>query len=306
MFKKNYSSFLLTILFSLIAFTNVEGKIMRYVDENGVVTYTDDEEEAEKYSYDEYDDLGAPNPDKVQFKFDAETGQLYVVNEFASEITVKVHVSDKTVILSDIIFDIPIEIPGSSEILLGTITQIAEGEVELTNSFEIGKIYKGSENYYYLTNPNELCVPFIGKFAVTQGWEGGFTHKGPKSRYAIDVSMPIGTPIIAVKGGRVIDMKMDSSLGGKNKKYRAHANFIKIQHNDGTMSVYVHLKGHSQTVQIGDFVKKGQIIALSGNTGYTTGPHLHFAIQTNTQQGVRSIKFRFDGVEPLSGTYLSN
>jgi murein DD-endopeptidase MepM/ murein hydrolase activator NlpD len=72
------------------------------------------------------------------------------------------------------------------------------------------------------------------------------------------------------------------------------------------MSVYVHLKGHSQTVQIGDFVKKGQIIALSGNTGYTTGPHLHFAIQTNTQQGVRSIKFRFGGVEPLSGTYLSN
>src|SRR5574344_598322 len=71
----------------------VNAKILRYVDENGIVTYTDDEEKASAYDYDEYDDLGEPSPDKVFFNYDKISGKLFINNTFNSEITVKVHVS---------------------------------------------------------------------------------------------------------------------------------------------------------------------------------------------------------------------
>lgn len=287
---------------------SIEAKILRYVDESGVINYTDDEESAKTsgYDYDEYDDFGSPDPDKVQFRLDTETNNLYVMNNFASEITVKILISDESMVDSDILFNHPLEVPGNTEYLLGYIVKTGDDDVSITSKFDIGRIYKGTDNFYYATNPNELVVPFVGKFKVTQGWEGGFTHRGPKNRYAIDVSMPEGTGIIATKDGRVIDMKMGSNKGGNNPSYRPYANFIKIQHDDGTMSIYVHLKCNSQKVSVGDYVKQGQLIALSGNTGYTTGPHLHFALQTNTNEGVKSIKFKFNGIEPLGGTLLYN
>ncbi len=293
-------------LFFVGTVSDSQAKILRYVDENGVTTYTDDESEAQGYDYDEYDDLGQPDPDNVIFRLDTETHKLYVINKFHSEITCKIHVSNPEAIDSDILFDHPLEIPGNTEYYLGRLEVIGDGEVSITKSFDIGKLFKGSDNFYYATNPNELMVPFAGKFRVTQGWEGGFTHKGPKSRYAIDVSMPVGTPILATKSGRVLDMRMNSNRGGPSPSFRPYANYIRIGHDDGTMSVYVHLKGFSQKVKVGDSVRQGQVIALSGNTGYTTGPHLHFALQTNTGNGIKSIKFKLHGREPFSRTVLSN
>ncbi len=286
-----------------------EAKILRYVDDNGVVYYTDDEKDAQNsgYQYDSYDDWGEPDQNKVKLSFDPETHKLYIINEFASEITVKIKASDRNLIKdTNIPFDEPIEIGGNQQYLVGYVVYSGAGELTISRTFDIGKIFKGSADFYYSTNPNELIVPFVGAFKVTQGWEGGFTHKGPKSRYAIDVSMPIGTPILAAKDGKVIDMRMGSTSGGNNPSFRPMANYVKIQHADGTMTVYVHLKGNSQKVKVGDTVRQGQVIALSGNTGYTTGPHLHFALLTNTPNGVRSIKFKLKGVEPSSGTLLKN
>jgi murein DD-endopeptidase MepM/ murein hydrolase activator NlpD len=290
----------------LLAFDVSSGKILRFVDENGVTHYTDDESEAQGYDYDEFDDLGQPDPDNVIFRLDTETGSLYVMNKFNSTITCKVHVTNKDAIDSDILFDTPLEIPGNTEYYLGRLEVISDEEVSITNSFDIGSLFKGDENVYYSSREKDLIVPFVGKYRVTQGWEGGFTHKGPKSRYAIDVAMPIGTKILAAKSGKVMDMRMSSDKGGPDPSFRPHANYIRIGHDDGTMSIYVHLKGHSQLVKPGDTVRQGQVIALSGNTGYTTGPHLHFAIQTNTGNGIKSIKFKLNGKEPFSGTPLSN
>lgn len=313
--NKNKSKFfqLLIAVICIVGFSisidSANAKILRYEDESGIVTYTDDEEEAKAsgYDYDEYDDLGDPDPDKVVLSYDPVSHMLSISNDFASEITVEVHVSDKNSIDSDVIFDHPLEISGkTTDFNLGYINVIDGQSITITRKFDIGRIYTGSLNFYYSTNPNELLVPFVGAYKVTQGWQGGFTHRGPKNRYAIDVSMPEGTPIIAVKDGKVIDMKMNSNKGGNSPSYRPFANFIKIQHDDGTMSIYVHLKGFSEQVSIGDKVKRGQKIALSGNTGYTTGPHLHFALQTNTGQGVRSIKFKLNGIEPIAGTLLKN
>ncbi len=303
---KKAGIFAFLMLLGLAAADVTSGKILRFVDENGVTHYTDDEAQAQGYEYDEFDDLGQPDPDNVVFRLDTETNRLYVMNKFSSMITCKVHVTNREAIDSDVLFDTPLEIPGNTEYYLGYLEVFSDEEVSITSSFDIGSLYRGDENVYYSTRDRDLIVPFVGKFRVSQGWEGGFTHKGPKSRYAIDVSMPVGTKILATKSGKVLDMRMNSDRGGPDPSFRPYANYIRIGHDDGTMSIYVHLKGNSQTVKPGDIVKQGQVIALSGNTGYTTGPHLHFAIQTNTGDGIKSVKFKLNGKEPFSKTLLSN
>ena len=64
-------------------------------------------------------------------------------------------------------------------------------------------------------------------------------------------------------------------------RYGDRANNIRIVHSDGTMAVYAHLELESAHVQVGDRVRAGQLLALSGDTGYTSGPHLHFCVQVN-------------------------
>lgn len=278
--------------------------IYRYVDENGTVSYTDDLEEAEDYDYDEYDDYGEPNPDNVFFVYDETTHTLAIKNLFNSEIVVKVMVSTMENLESDISFNQAIEIPANTVYNLGYFKYNGTEQLDLTRTFSIGKLYHGDFTEYFTTQSAELIVPFAGKHKVTQGWQGRFSHNGPKSRYAIDVSMPEGTPILAVKDGKIIDMKMNSTLGGPNPKYRPYANYIRIAHDDGVMSLYVHLRGNTEQFKIGDRVKQGDVIAFSGNTGYTTGPHLHFVMQSNTDNGVRAIKYKFGSVEPKAGTML--
>ena len=63
-----------------------------------------------------------------------------------------------------------------------------------------------------------------------------------------------------------------------NRKFQKCANFILIQHSDGTIGIYGHLKKGGNKVKVGDRVKAGDLIGLSGNTGFTNGPHLHFSV----------------------------
>ncbi len=116
-------------------------------------------------------------------------------------------------------------------------------------------------------------------------------------KYAIDFILPEGTTILAPKAGKVIDIKVDSNCGGADPKYNdmKYANYMTIQHSNGEFSQYAHLKHNGSLVKLGDKVKQGQPIALSGNTGFTTTPHLHFQIfkLNNTKIGWKSLKVRF-------------
>ncbi len=132
-----------------------------------------------------------------------------------------------------------------------------------------------------------------GPFRLTQGANGQYSHFSPKSRYAMDIAMPVGTPIIAARGGVVVKTENAQSGRGDNPA----GNFVRVLHDDGTMGVYLHLKQGSVSVREGQRVAVGSPLGLSGNTGNSSGPHLHFVVQRNTGLGLVSIPYQFS--QPL-------
>jgi murein DD-endopeptidase MepM/ murein hydrolase activator NlpD len=112
---------------------------------------------------------------------------------------------------------------------------------------------------------------------VIQSYNGRLTHRD-YNRHAVDFAMPEGTTVCAAREGIVVDLKESSKTGGPDKKYENQSNFVSIAHADGTIGEYHHLKCDGVLVEIGQRVTAGQPIALSGNTGYSTVPHLHFGV----------------------------
>ena len=128
-----------------------------------------------------------------------------------------------------------------------------------------------------------------GPFRLTQGANGQYSHFTPKGRYAMDIAMPEGTPIVAARAGTVIKIEDRQTGRGSNPS----GNFVRVLHEDGTMSVYLHLQRGSVEVAEGENVLVGQSLAKSGNTGNSSGPHLHFVVQRNINGEVLSIPFEF-------------
>lgn len=136
---------------------------------------------------------------------------------------------------------------------------------------------------------------------IIQGYFGPFSHK---ERAALDFKMPRGTKIVAIREGVVVRVKEDGDRGGWNKKYRPYGNNIVIQHPDGTRAGYWHLQFNGALVNVGDTVQKGQVIALSGKTGYTATPHLHLLVWRSDRGNWQQVGTRFQtskGVKYLRG-----
>jgi murein DD-endopeptidase MepM/ murein hydrolase activator NlpD len=105
--------------------------------------------------------------------------------------------------------------------------------------------------------------PLNGPITSPFGWRWGRMHEG------IDISVPEGTPIRAAKAGSVI---LAAYTGG-------YGNYTCVDHGGGLSSCYAHQS--SFAVSPGDQVAQGAVIGYSGNTGSSTGPHLHFEIRVN-------------------------
>ena len=130
-----------------------------------------------------------------------------------------------------------------------------------------------------------------------RGFGGSFSHTDPQNRYAIDFGAAQGTPVFAARGGVVMQVESDFDKAGLDlEKYGGRANYVRILHDDGTMGLYAHLRPEGVLVRVGQRVRQGQQIGLSGNTGFTSGPHQHFAVQVNRGMNLLSIPFRMPGV----------
>ncbi len=112
---------------------------------------------------------------------------------------------------------------------------------------------------------------------VCQGYNGQLSHRG-QDRYAVDFAMPEGTSVCAAREGVVVDLQEAWKTGGPDRKYKDQVNYISIAHSDGTIGEYHHLKYDGVLVEMGDRITVGQVIAISGSTGYSTLPHLHFGV----------------------------
>lgn len=134
------------------------------------------------------------------------------------------------------------------------------------------------------------------RFRIDQGYGGSFSHQDPQNRFAVDFAAETGTPVLAAREGVVMQVESDFDRAGLNlEKYGGRANFVRILHDDGAMSLYAHLKTEGALVRVGQRVRAGQQIGLSGNTGFTTGPHLHFAVQVNRGMRLESLPFKMTG-----------
>jgi len=120
-------------------------------------------------------------------------------------------------------------------------------------------------------------LPFESQrtYQVSQGYGGAFSHQGEDAN-ALDFDLASGDKIMAARAGLVIDTEAGQTAGGNDPKFRNHANYVLVLHDDSTIGRYIHLQPGG--VRVGQKVQAGALLGLSGNTGYADRPHLHFDV----------------------------
>ncbi len=136
-------------------------------------------------------------------------------------------------------------------------------------------------------------------YRVIQSFGSRFSHTGLE-QFAIDFLMKEGTPVHAARTGVVARLEEAHSIGCWKDGCGRYANYVVILHDDGTTGEYYHLQQDGVLVDLGERVFAGQKIALSGNTGHTTVPHLHFAVYRAVAWGnTQSVPVRFASADGI-------
>lgn len=265
--------------------------IYKYTDANGVVTYTDQRVEGARIFH--FNDNMVENIDRqvyVTTRKHAGGDTLVVKNELYAPVEIELEITEARHVLGVPVEPVRWVLPPRGEIRLLTLAPAGTGTPHYQHRLR-----------YALGDPRAQPQPVAyplpwrgGPFRMTQGPGGRYSHTGPKGRYAVDIAMPVGTPIVAARSGVVIKTENNQSGRGTNPA----GNFVRVLHDDGTMGVYLHLKQGSVQVREGQYVRTGDLLAQSGNTGNSTGPHLHFVVQKNV--GLNTVSIPFDFAQPVN------
>jgi len=240
--------------------------------------------------------------DNYPFSIDSEktpNGHRIVArNAGPAPVSVKVSIVDSQYIATDRQFPLYVVVPpGGGTLYLGNIRPAMEG---------VGYTFR-TQYTWTLGDFNASQAPDAlyrlpyrdgSTFRIGQSPGGPITtHTRPDSQFAVDIPMPEGTPVLAARAGTVIYTEANQVYGAQVPDMLGKANEVRIQHIDGTMATYAHLAHGGVFVYAGQRVETGQQIGLAGSTGYSSGPHLHFAVQTVRRNGDKietvSLPFQF-------------
>ncbi len=145
------------------------------------------------------------------------------------------------------------------------------------------------EDYAY-----RLPYPTGLTFSVLQGFHGTFSHRG-SNEFAVDFDCPVATPVLAARPGTVIAYNAAAQGAGTTPEFLDYkrTNFVLVLHDDGTVGEYMHLSPSGIEVKPGQRVERGSRLGLSGNTGFSSTPHLHFQVMTAGEDGASAQSFPF-------------
>jgi murein DD-endopeptidase MepM/ murein hydrolase activator NlpD len=164
-----------------------------------------------------------------------------------------------------------------------------------TIAFDYGYVIGRPDAVHAPRRPYRAPFALAQSFVVTQAPPLAITHRDDASRNAIDIAMPVGTAVHAAREGLVINVAHRFFRGGLDTAISDEANFVQVLHDDGTTAIYAHLQMDTIRVRPGQRVARGEYIANSGNTGFSSGPHLHFVVARNAGFRSESVPLAFEG-----------
>jgi murein DD-endopeptidase MepM/ murein hydrolase activator NlpD len=297
-------SLLIFLLLSLCSFNAAGKKLYKFQDDQGKWHFTDKPTASDQKETELKLEVRQLKVSPKQLVWLLESGdkqhpQYYIRNDYAGPVEVEISFSEQNNIQATP--DLPrlfVVEPGKSDPLfaINSIDEHKPWRVGLKYRYLIGKPIA-----HYSAAASYLPPIALGSsFQISQAFGGSFSHTDEQNKYAVDIVMPIGTPVHAARSGVVLEAEDDFYKGGTNRAYSSEANNIRILHDDGSMAVYAHLELEKAQVYPGLAVTAGQLIGYSGNTGFTSGPHLHFAVQINRGMRLASVPFTFINPQGLA------
>jgi len=211
-------------------------------------------------------------------------------NSMHGPVTVAVSLEQSSNVVAEPALPARLELParGAKSVLIGPIEPTDAWRYSILMSATPGPLDPELDSEFRYRSPVRPNQPL----RIGQGFAGQFSHQAPHSRYAVDFTLPTGTPVLAARAGTVMDMERYFHRAGQDPEIDGpKANYVRILHADGSMGVYAHLDYDGVIVRAGQQVEAGQQIGRSGNTGFSTGPHLHFAVQVNRDMELVSVPF---------------
>lgn len=225
-------------------------------------------------------------PFSIESEKEGDGHRIVARNNGPAPISVKVSIADSQYITTDRPFPVfAVVPPGGGTLYLAHIRPAMTGvgySLRTQSSWVLG-------DFNAQQSPDALYrLPYRDGAAYRIGQAPGgpvTTHTTPDSLYAVDIGLPEGAPIVAARDGVVIYTEANQVYGGQSPDMVSKANEVRILHVDGTIGVYAHMAHGGVYVYPGQRVAAGTQIGLAGSTGYSSGPHLHFAVETVVRSG---------------------
>lgn len=150
----------------------------------------------------------------------------------------------------------------------------------------------------------QVYLPFSKGMTYTlhQGYNGKFSHQNIN---ALDFTMPVGSEVRAMSSGVVVAIEQSNYQQCMEPECAKFNNYITIYHFNGSFADYAHIQQNGAKVKVGDSVKAGQLLALSGNVGRSTGPHLHVELYAPSIEGRTTLRAKFFTEKNMPPVFLN-